>query len=344
MSVSEEPSRPAMLPHAFLFEWHDAELTPYALRYLLTHLLEMSWCVDYSPLDAVLKPLGIALGRPADTIARLWVDTAVAVASARGKPSATPVRFIDLCSGAGGPCFVAAYRSNEMLREGTGAAAGMGDIELQVSDLVPHVAHWRDRIEMHAKRNSIRARVSCIEESVDATAVSARVLAGGRGAHNVLSIHAAFHHFPDAFQLRFLRSTIDNPDVDCVLIIEASEHRLTSAIILSVLLGCILSWVSPLLALYELLATGWKQGNISSSAWLAVQILLCWPFFPFVATWDTFISCMRTKTSQELFALAQAADDQKRFTWHAAVRAMGPAIPLAPSAVYLRGVRNSKEG
>lgn len=247
-------------------------------------------------------------------------------------------RILDLCSGAGGPSFMAAKTLSENLpsvkakreavRKNPGSAesalppsAMVPHVHLTVSDLFPHPDHWTRRCTFQS-----HLRVDFQNRSVDATNVDPSV-----APHSVWTINAAFHHFDSPLAEKILRSAIENENsCDGILITEISEHRLLPMLFICPILF-VLTWLLPFYVI------PWKE--IPKHFFLYLQILAVEPFLSFTAIWDTIVSCMRTMMSHELLALAKKVDVENKMEWHAAARDYIPGFHLAPSLVYLRGVR-----
>lgn len=177
-------------------------------------------------------------------------------------------RIVDLCSGSGGPW----RRLGAQLDRLVGTP-----VPVVLTDKYPNL----DSFE--ALRRQSQGRVEFIAESVDATNVGAHL----RGVRTLFS---AFHHFPPPVARQILRDAAVKGDP--IGIFEFTERSL---------LACFGMLFTPLVAL---LVVPFLR---PFSMW---RILSCVPVpvLPLLATWDGFVSNLRTYSPEELAALVADID------------------------------------
>jgi hypothetical protein len=149
------------------------------------------------------------------------------------------------------------------------------------------------------------SRITSFPMPVDATNVP-QELSGFR------TVFSSFHHFPDAMASKILADAV------------ASGEGFASAEVTSRSLRALLTmFLMPLLA--WVLTPG-----IRPFRWSRFFLTYVLPAIPFVLFWDGIVSCLRTRTPEELLALARPFGD---FEWKAGY-SRGSWLP----AVYLIGI------
>jgi hypothetical protein len=203
---------------------------------------------------------------------------------------------VDLCSGGGGPWLSKAWRAAR------------------------HNPEWPLRVALTDKFPSevLRSRLDCREERlqaisqpVDATAVPAD-LPGFR------TIFASFHHFSDNVAIQVLADAVRRGE-------GIATAEVTSRTFKALLIICFM----PLIVL--LLTPLIRPFRIS-------RILLTYllPAIPLTVLWDGLVSCLRTRTPDELKRLATGLE---QYSWTSGY-ACGSSLPLP--VVYLTGVPLAK--
>jgi hypothetical protein len=206
-------------------------------------------------------------------------------------------QIIDLCSGSGGPW----GRLGAPLDRLAGAP-----VPVLLTDKYPNLEAFEQ------VRQQSAGRVDFIAESVDATNVAAHL-------HGVRTLFSSFHHFPPPVARQILRDAAEKGDP--IGIFEFTERSL---------IACFGMLFTPLVAL---LVVPFLR---PLSAW---RILSCFPvpLLPLLATWDGFVSNLRTYSPEELDALV-ADIDAPGYRWQIGRIRGGPTrLPVT----YLLGVPGS---
>lgn len=148
-------------------------------------------------------------------------------------------------------------------------------------------------------------RISSFAAPVDATDVP-QELSGFR------TIFSSFHHFSDPMASRILASAVDSGEGFASAELTARSFRA----VLTMFLMPFLAWaLTP---------------GIRPFRWSRILLTYLLPAIPFVLLWDGVVSCLRTRTPEELLQLANPFCD---FEWKAGY-SRGSWLP----AVYLIGL------
>ena len=148
--------------------------------------------------------------------------------------------------------------------------------------------------------------VSCVNSPVDAACVPTE-FSGFR------TIFCSFHHFSDAFALRVLSDAVQYSDGFAMAEITSRTLRAFAIILLTP----VFVWaLTPRMRPFR---------------WSRLLLTYLIPVIPLAALWDGMVSCLRTRTPQELLALTRGFP---QYEWMAGY-ARGPSSWLAP--VYLIG-------
>ncbi|KAJ9615804.1 hypothetical protein H2200_001881 [Cladophialophora chaetospira] len=186
--------------------------------------------------------------------------------------------YVDFASGAGGPTPYIESHLNEELR-----AAKKEEVKFVLTDISPHTAAW----EVAAKNSK---NVSFVPQSIDATdAPSSETLLkdvpGVKDKKIMRLFSLAFHHFDDDLAAKVLENTIETSDGFCIF--ELQSRHFTSFILVSLL------W--PL----AMLITPYYFWHSPGHLFFTYLV----PIVPFVWVYDGYISCLRTRTPDEVEAL-----------------------------------------
>ncbi|EXJ88214.1 hypothetical protein A1O1_05144 [Capronia coronata CBS 617.96] len=196
-------------------------------------------------------------------------------------PRVSDYVYVDFASGAGGPTPYIENHLNQGLRD-----AGKEDVKFVLTDIKPHISAW----EAIAKKNE---NITYIPQSVDATnAPSAETLLRdvpavmGKKIMRLFSL--SFHHFDDDLAAKVLENTIETADGFCIF--ELQSRHLSSFLLVS-LLWPLAMLITPL--------------YFWNSPWHLFFTYLV-PIVPFVWVYDGYISCLRTRTPEEVEALLRS--------------------------------------
>lgn len=130
---------------------------------------------------------------------------------------------------------------------------------------------------------------NAIPEAIDATAVP-RSLTGFR------TIFSSFHHFPDGTARRVLADAV-----------AAGEGFASAEVTARSLYPVCFMFLMPFLA-------WWVTPRIRPFHWSRLLYTYLLPAIPFVVGWDGIVSCLRTRTPEELLALIQSFPE---YEWQA---------------------------
>lgn len=216
-------------------ELHDAAWFPPELRGFLTDAISF-FATLFKPYRGVFKKLVLAL------------------------PRQKPLKFIDLCSGAGGPALDLA----EVLdKKGV-------SFTITLTDKHPNLPAFK------AAAASACGKISCKSEPVDALCLPAN-LAGFR------LMFASFHHFKPDQAIKILADAVEAGEG--IAIFEYTSRDF-------------LVWGIPLLLtpIFIAIATPF----IRPWNWRRLLWTYLLPVLPFAVAWDGFASCMRTYSRAEM--------------------------------------------
>ncbi|ETN44339.1 uncharacterized protein HMPREF1541_10519 [Cyphellophora europaea CBS 101466] len=211
--------------------------------------------------------------------------------------------YVDFASGSGGPTPYIERHVNRQLE-----SRGEEPVAFVMTDISPHVAAWEGAV-----KKSGSGFLGFVAEGVDATRAPAREVllrgvpggdrvgkAGKKGREKrVMRLFSlAFHHFDDELAVRVLRDTMERGDAFCIF--ELQSRNLASLFMVSLL------W--PLAMLLAPIYF-WRR-----PAHLFFTYLV--PLVPFVWVFDGLVSCLRTRTVEEIEALmVQAVGEEGLRGW-----------------------------
>jgi hypothetical protein len=149
------------------------------------------------------------------------------------------------------------------------------------------------------------SRITSVGSAVDATHVPEE-LGGFR------TVFSSFHHFPDAMANKILRDVVDS-----------GEGFASAEVTSRSLRALVTMFVMPLAAWF-------LTPRIRPFRWSRLFFTYLLPAIPAVLLWDGLVSCLRTRTPEELLALASPF---RKYEWTAGY-GRGSWLPV----VYLIGV------
>ncbi|SPQ26796.1 3b288a8e-4285-4802-bdd6-8b3f1d7911ff [Thermothielavioides terrestris] len=265
------------VPRMHVFEIADFPWFPGFLRGYVQAGLTAAW-TTHVPF---LQP-----SSPAQVVARLLVTHL---------PNLHSYTFIDFCAGGGGPTPSIEQHLNQSLLPAAASAAQdqnhhhkqqqprQKPVQFVLTDLHPHTDLWAQA----AARSS---NLAYEREPVDAARVPRALLARhARGGKKVFRLfNLAFHHFDDGLARRILKDTLDGGG-DGFGIFELQDRSIAGFVAC-----CLFGLGVFVMAPYYALLWG---------APLALLFTYVVPILPFVLVFDGWMSCLRTRTPDEVVAL-----------------------------------------
>ncbi|KAI6244635.1 hypothetical protein HI914_07368 [Erysiphe necator] len=191
-------------------------------------------------------------------------------------------RYVDFCAGAGGPTLTIERELNSQLASHRFTGKNNENrppVQFVLTDLHPHIPEW-------TKVSKQAENITFIPESVDATCAPSSVKSNYK--QKICRFYnLSFHHFDDRLASSILRNSFET--ADGFGIFELQDRTLSSLIvvILSVVVLLLTTpfyfWRSPLHMFFTYII----------------------PILPFVMLFDGFISCLRTRTPEEILYLTE---------------------------------------
>ncbi|KAK4145549.1 uncharacterized protein C8A04DRAFT_10523 [Dichotomopilus funicola] len=263
------------IPRMQVFEIADYSWYPGFLRGYLQAALTAAWTINIpfiqtsSPAEVVARLLRTHLGR------NLHAHT-----------------FIDFCAGAGGPTPFIERHLNSLTPSPPSPNTNdtrKHPLQFVLTDLHPHPSLW-------AAAAARSPNLSYIAEPVDAARVPREVIrkyrGGGRpgeeGKRVFRLFNVSFHHFDDGLARAILRDTVDGGG-EGFGIFELQDRGLAG------FLSVCLFGIGSLIAV-PYYAVLWR-------APLALVFTYLVPIFPVALVFDGWMSCLRTRTPDEVEAL-----------------------------------------
>ncbi|RAH46603.1 FAD/NAD(P)-binding domain-containing protein [Aspergillus brunneoviolaceus CBS 621.78] len=192
-------------------------------------------------------------------------------------PDVSSFLFVDLCAGAGGPTPLLERELNRTLEQTNGSDSSARPVRFLLTDLFPHLEAWKGITKK-------QQNISYIPSAVDARDAP-RYTPKDRKECRIFNI--CFHHFKDEDAQKILQNAVE--EADAFVIFEITARDLWTCL------------CSPLIFFFTYLVT------LRSYWWSPVHL-----FFTYVvpvtalALWvDGLISCLRTRTPEEISALLQ---------------------------------------
>ncbi|KAK4133646.1 hypothetical protein BT67DRAFT_442566 [Trichocladium antarcticum] len=209
--------------------------------------------------------------------------------------------IIDFCAGGGGPTPSIEHHLNHPGRrrgatqpsasdqKGQDETAPPPPIKFILTDLHPHPHLWAE-----AARQS--ANIEYVPYPVDAANVPGALVERHRdgGKKKVLRLfNLSFHHFDDALAMRILKGTVDGAQEGEGFGIFELQDRGIAGFLSCCLFGMATLMMAPYFALL------WGEP-------LALLFTYVLPILPVVLVFDGWMSCLRTRTTDEVVALLKA--------------------------------------
>lgn len=178
-------------------------------------------------------------------------------------------------------------------------------VDFVLTDLHPHVEAWAAA----AKKSD---RLTYVAQPVDAARAPADLLRkysrkGGNGRGIFRLFNLAFHHFDDGLARSILKNTVETSDGFGIFEL---QDRTPTGLLTCFAFGFFIFLIAPLLYWWSPLRLFW------------IYVI---PVVPFVLVFDGLISCLRTRTADEVEALLRTCgadtDDweiqsgKERFLW-----------------------------
>ncbi|ORY57577.1 uncharacterized protein BCR38DRAFT_449536 [Pseudomassariella vexata] len=266
------------IPRLHLFEIDDQPWFPPFLRARVQDGLMHAWTFCLPPLQSC---------SPATLVANLLQRNL--------GPAVSNYTYIDFCAGAGGPTPFIERALNRYLKSSTtqnGAASnesngaksyaavianGSSAVDFVLTDLHPHVESW----ERAAKKS---AYITYEAESVDAANAPPELVGRykDKGQKVFRLFNLAFHHFDDGLARAILKNTVETSDGFGIFEL---QDRSISSFISCCLFGVFILLFAPIFY-------WWSPSRLFFTYLM--------PIIPFVLVFDGIISCLRTRTAEEV--------------------------------------------
>ncbi|KAF2720062.1 hypothetical protein K431DRAFT_271320 [Polychaeton citri CBS 116435] len=267
-----------------LFEWCDLWFVPPFIKYACQETLTAQW-TNRIPFLQQYPPALPAAEIISSLLEKLENDTNIS------SPSAPPSwTVIDFCSGAGGPTpfiekHINAARSRQIKHP----------IPFRLSDIQPNLDAWMEHSSRSGNLSFIPqsvdatdpplSAVSVIEDSIASNGQYASKKKRGRKRKVLRLFNLSFHHFSDPAAKAVLSSTLLTSDA--FVIIELQDRN-----ILSLILMALEPWFLILITALWF----WHD-------WPHLIFTYALPVLPMIMSWDGLVSCLRTRTVNEIEAL-----------------------------------------
>lgn len=210
-------------------------------------------------------------------------------------PSVREYTYVDFCAGAGGPTAFIERHLNHELATTVNRVNGVNDVngeqkqlngntkpvKFVLTDLYPHIDDWK---EVAAKSPNI----SFVSKPVDATNAPPNLVEGDKKVFRMFNL--AFHHFEDEIASKILKNTFET--ADGFAIFELQERTLASLLMVCLLGSVMIVILTPFYFPF------WKHPG-------QVFFTNVIPIVPFIVAFDGVISSLRTRTPDEVVALAK---------------------------------------
>ncbi|PTB44287.1 hypothetical protein M441DRAFT_44369 [Trichoderma asperellum CBS 433.97] len=183
--------------------------------------------------------------------------------------------FIDFCAGGGGPTPAIQKAINTHLK-----AEGEPPVDFILTDLHPNVGAWEKVVKNFPQ-------IAYERQPVDASKAPNHLVECQDGKKVMRLFNLAFHHFGDALARDILRDTVNTSHGFAIFEL---QDRSLSSMISVFMLGVASVVMAP--------AFAWKWRDPIS---LAFSWLM--PALPFVLVFDGIVSCLRTRTPNEIESL-----------------------------------------
>ncbi|KAK4150571.1 hypothetical protein C8A00DRAFT_46069 [Chaetomidium leptoderma] len=254
-----------LVPRMHVFEIADFPWCPNFLRAYFQAALTAAW-TTHIPL--------LQTSSPAQLVARL-------LSTHMTNPHSHV--FIDFCAGGGGPT----PSIEKHLNNNNNNKSKSPPIQFVLTDLHPHTDLWAQAVAQSSPNNN---SLSYVREPVDAAHAPRELVAKYKrqGKKVFRLFNLAFHHFDDGLARRILRDTVEGGG-DGFGIFELQDRGVAG------FLSCCLFGLGTLImAPYYAFLWG---------APLALFFTYVVPILPVVLVFDGWMSCLRTRTPDEIEAL-----------------------------------------
>ncbi|KAI9876002.1 MAG: hypothetical protein M1830_007577 [Pleopsidium flavum] len=192
-----------------------------------------------------------------------------------GPQNVTKYSYVDFCAGAGGPTPEVERIMNARLR-----AEGHEPVMFALTDLHPHIEAWTAA----AKKGD---RLTFCTGSVDAANAPKGLLGDEPDSKVFRLFNLAFHHFDDELAGRILRNSVDTAGGFGIFELQS---RSPASLLTITLLGPLLFALTPF---------------YFSHSPLHLLFTYIIPIIPLVVVFDGYVSCMRTRTPDEVLSLLE---------------------------------------
>ena len=212
------------------------------------------------------------------------------------------VTFVDFCAGSGGPTPCIEAKWNTWAEN-----LGHPKCDFVLTDLHPNPEAWE-----HAKKKSRMGHLRHWPDPVDASGVNRKVLQdlvhgnSGEEEDNKLDpgrivrlFNLAFHHFDDCLAQRILQNCVDT---DTPFFIFELQDRSWESFLNVIMFG-----------IGVILSAAYFAWKWRSPATFIFTYLI--PILPLVLVFDGFISCLRTRTPQEIESLLRSLQSDEKHDW-----------------------------
>ncbi|KAK5995201.1 hypothetical protein PT974_03599 [Cladobotryum mycophilum] len=246
-----------LVPRMHLFEIDDQPWFPPFLRARVQDALTASW-TSKTPL----QPQSAASLAASVLIRELGNDL-------------SSYKFIDFCSGGGGPTPSIERVINAKLRE-----RNEEPVDFVLTDLHPNVTAW----DLVVRKSP---NIMYHNDPVNAAKAPQELISRQDGKKVMRLFNLAFHHFDDPLASQILKDTVETSDGFAIF--ELQDRTLE--IVLSMLMfGTAIMLAAPFYA------WKWRSPATLFFTWVI-------PILPFVIVFDGFMSAMRTRTPEEVESL-----------------------------------------
>lgn len=173
-------------------------------------------------------------------------------------------------------------------------SSGKTPISFELSDIKPHIDAWMKSAAHSAHLTFVPQAVDATNPPVSVTSVSTL---NGSSSDSLIGPDSrifrlyclAFHHFNDEMAAKVLKSSMDTSDGFAIL--ELQERNIASLLLM--ILDHFFAYLVTLFWFFD----------------SPLQILLTYviPILPFILSFDGLVSCLRTRTLEEVVKLAGKA-------------------------------------
>ncbi|KAK4502820.1 hypothetical protein PRZ48_006246 [Zasmidium cellare] len=256
-------------PRYHLFEINDQPWLPDWIRERVQECLTLFWTLNLAPLQE---------HSPASLVA----GTLTQVLGSRCRD----YTFFDFCAGAGGPTpFI-----EKEFNQGTGGEVA----KFVLTDIEPHRSAWREH-------SSSSPNILYVPSPVDATKPPSSTALVKMMAHSsgkvdregmqkrktVRLFFLAFHHLDEVVARKVLHNALSSPDCGGIGIFEL-QGRTPGEMFMVSMLGPVLWVITPWYF--------WRDP-------LMLLLVYIFPVIPFIVVVDGIVSCLRTRTADEILEL-----------------------------------------